>query len=80
MIAREFRFNTCAPLGRSGLVVALRATSLMLFPIARRLAQSRPGPAQDPPLYEFHAEAGAPEGALKVDGQFVGHLAGVTRS
>ena len=31
------------------------------------------------PLLEFHAEAGAPEGALYVDGHLVGHLAGVTR-
>jgi hypothetical protein len=28
---------------------------------------------------EFHAEAGAPEGALYVNGQLVGQLAGVTR-
>jgi hypothetical protein len=28
---------------------------------------------------EFHAEAGAPEGALYVDGQLIGHLQGVPR-
>lgn len=28
---------------------------------------------------EFHAEAGAPEGALYVDGQFIGWLSGVSR-
>jgi hypothetical protein len=28
---------------------------------------------------EFHAEAGAPEGALYVDGELVGRLPGVTR-
>ncbi len=28
---------------------------------------------------EFHAESGAPEGALYVDGQLVAHLAGVRR-
>lgn len=30
-------------------------------------------------VLEFYAEAGAPEGALYVDGQLVGHLPGVTR-
>jgi hypothetical protein len=31
------------------------------------------------PVLEFHAEAGAPEGALYVNGQLVGHVLGVTR-
>jgi len=26
------------------------------------------------PVVEFHAEAGAPEGALYVDGELIGHL------
>jgi hypothetical protein len=30
-------------------------------------------------LLEFHAEAGAPEGALYVSGEFLGHVPGVTR-
>jgi hypothetical protein len=30
-------------------------------------------------LLEFHVEAGAPEGALYVNGEFLGHLPGVTR-
>jgi hypothetical protein len=30
-------------------------------------------------VLEFHAEAGAPEGALYVDGRFVGHIVGVRR-
>jgi hypothetical protein len=30
-------------------------------------------------VLEFHADAGAPEGALYVDGQLVGHVLGVTR-
>lgn len=30
-------------------------------------------------VLEFHAEAGAPEGALFVDGQRIGTLSGVTR-
>jgi hypothetical protein len=31
------------------------------------------------PRFEFHAEAGAPEGALYVDGELVGRLHGVHR-
>ena len=31
------------------------------------------------PQFEFYAEAGAPEGALYVDGRLVGVLRGVTR-
>ncbi|MFD2450341.1 hypothetical protein [Ideonella paludis] len=34
--------------------------------------------AQTDPLWEFHAEAGAPEGALYVNGELVGHV-GVKR-
>jgi hypothetical protein len=30
-------------------------------------------------VYEFYAEAGAPEGALYVDGKLVGYVPGVTR-
>jgi hypothetical protein len=59
---------------------ALHGASLALARLARHLlpATRRQGAAA-PPLLEFHAEAGAPEGALYVDGQFVGHLHGVTR-
>ena len=31
------------------------------------------------PTIEFHAEAGAPEGALYVDGRLIGYLPGVAR-
>jgi hypothetical protein len=31
------------------------------------------------PELEFYAEAGAPEGALYIDGELVGYVAGVTR-
>lgn len=34
--------------------------------------------ATEDPMWEFHAEAGAPEGALYVNGELVGHVA-VTR-
>lgn len=48
---------------------------------ARSLALSSPRrpPRQDDPVVEFYAEAGAPEGALYVDGQRVGTLQGVSR-
>jgi hypothetical protein len=36
-------------------------------------------PAAREPVLEFYAEAGAPEGALYVDGELVGMLSGVTR-
>lgn len=31
------------------------------------------------PSIEFHAEAGAPEGALYIDGVLFGHLTGISR-
>lgn len=45
---------------------------------AHRLALPEPAPVGEPQL-EFHREAGAPEGALYVDGRRVGVLPGVTR-
>jgi len=60
----------------------LRALSVALDRVARRLAampHRRPAAASALPLVEFHAEAGAPEGALYVDGELVGRLPGVTR-
>ena len=57
---------------------ALRALGLALSRVARRLLLPRRAPVL-PPVLEFYAEAGAPEGALYVDGQLVGHLPGVTR-
>lgn len=60
----------------------LRALGRVLDRLAHRLAATAPAPARPLaalPLLEFHAEAGAPEGALYVDGEFVGHLPGVTR-
>ena len=46
--------------------------------LARQLAQ-RGRPTRRPQELEFYAEAGAPEGALYLDGELVGHLPGVTR-
>ena len=61
---------------RLRLIAALRWTSALLARMAARLR--RRGGARKPEL-EFYAEAGAPEGALYVDGQRVGSLHGVNR-
>jgi hypothetical protein len=58
---------------------ALRALSRLFDSMALRLsftpAATKPGQA----VLEFHADAGAPEGALYVNGQLVGHVMGVKR-
>ena len=61
---------------------ALRAASRLLVRLARRLRRPQPVPALHLPVVEFHPshhEAGAPEGALYVDGELVGYVPGVTR-
>ena len=57
---------------------ALRAASRALDALAVRLSLIEAQPTTEPVL-EFHAEAGAPEGALYVDGRLIGHVIGVTR-
>jgi hypothetical protein len=64
------------------LVVAavLSGASVGLDRIARRLVPvAAPRADAALPQLEFHAEAGALEGALYVDGQLVGLLPGVSR-
>ncbi|CAD5374067.1 conserved hypothetical protein [Rubrivivax sp. A210] len=82
MILRELPLEAApAPARRSRralLALLLRTASRALETLAERLALAPVAPVADPVL-EFHAEAGAPEGALYVDGQLVGHLAGVNR-
>jgi len=57
----------------------LRALGAALDRLAVRLVHvAAQAPAAEPML-EFYAEAGAPEGALYVNGRLVGHLPGVTR-
>ena len=56
----------------------LRAASRGLDGLAARLALA-PRAATVEPMLEFHADAGAPEGALYVDGRLVGHVLGVNR-
>lgn len=72
---------TPAELARRALARLLRASAALLGRWARALQTSlRRGPAAArPPVLEFYAEAGAPEGALYVDGEYVGSLEGVTR-
>lgn len=58
----------------------LRALGALLDQAAQRLtAAPRPEALWAHPVVEFHAEAGAPEGALYVNGRLVGRIEGVTR-
>jgi hypothetical protein len=58
----------------------LRRASVGLALVARRLhRRNAPCRAASLPVLEFHADAGAPEGALYVDGVLFGHVDGVTR-
>jgi hypothetical protein len=62
---------------RQLLAELLRAASASLARQAREVARplhARQRRRMPEPVYEFHAEAGAPEGALYVDGEFVGVL------
>ena len=64
--------------GRLVLAMLLHGASGLLTRLATALA-SKPAVAKSDPRFEFHAEAGAPEGALYVDGRLVGWLPGVSR-
>ncbi len=59
----------------------LRLMSHALGLLAERVerAESAAAAARGEPVLEFYAEAGAPEGALYVNGHLVGHLPGVSR-
>lgn len=74
-------FAPRAPSLRHLLAALLRSASVRLAQASRRLAAAervRPrAPAEM--VLEFYAEAGAPEGALYLDGQLIGYLPGVTR-
>jgi len=58
---------------------SLRSASAAMARLAGHLAApvARPSPLNA--HQEFHAEAGAPEGALYLDGRLVGWVEGVTR-
>ena len=59
--------------------VGLRSASAVLARLSRRLAQPVSRVARPAPQLEFYAEAGAPEGALYLDGKLVGRVVGVRR-
>ncbi|MDN3922691.1 hypothetical protein [Roseateles violae] len=63
---------------RGRAATALRGASAMLDRLADALARVQALRRRRPEL-EFYAEAGAPEGALYMDGRLVGKLPGVRR-
>ena len=67
-----------ADAGRRLAAALLRRASRVLARLASGLARASSEPRGEPCL-EFHAEAGAPEGALSVDGRLVGGISGVRR-
>ena len=62
--------------GRLVAALVLRRVGAMLARWGRRLTLADRGRARaaELPLLEFHAEAGAPEGALFIDGRYAGHI------
>lgn len=59
--------------------LGLRSASAALARLSRRLARPARRAVQPVPQLEFYAEAGAPEGALYLDGRLVGWISGVRR-
>ena len=59
--------------------LGLRSASAALARLSRRLARPASSTVQAAPQLEFYADAGAPEGALYLDGKLVGWVPGVTR-
>lgn len=64
---------------REALAAALRNASALFAQLAYRLARPPAHTNRATPQLEFYAEAGAPEGALYVDGTLVGYVPGVRR-
>ena len=64
---------------RGATAALLRCASRLLVRVARRLHAVPRSARRRPPELEFYAEAGAPEGALYLDGELVGYLPGVQR-
>jgi hypothetical protein len=61
--------------------LVLLSASAALARLSHRLFDEAAAPAAEPvdPRLEYHAEAGAPEGALYIDGELAGWVAGVQR-
>jgi hypothetical protein len=81
MLMQELPFEAKRPAEqrlRRVTATLLRAASRSLDGLATRLAVA-PQPPWAEPVVEFHGEAGAPEGALFVNGELVGRLLGVNR-
>jgi hypothetical protein len=77
----DLRYVEALPRTRSArdvLAALLRAASALLDRLARALTHE-PEPVRGEPMLEFYAEAGAPEGALYLDGVLVGTVEGVRR-
>lgn len=64
---------------RRAVAAGLRSASAALARWSRRLAPPLRRADRPVPQLEFYAEAGAPEGALYLDGKFVGWVPGVQR-
>lgn len=66
---------------RRALAALLHGASCALAALAQRLMHTphRAAAPEMPPQLEFHAEAGAPEGALYADGMLVALLPSVNR-
>ena len=81
MLLKDLPWSDAPPQDRRAREVAaglLRAFSAALDRLAQRLAHVEEAAVTDP-MFEYHAEAGAPEGALYVNGHLAGHLPGVAR-
>jgi len=81
MTTRDLPYDDAPPgerRARDLLALLLQMASRALGLWAERVAM-REHVALAAPVIEFHGEAGAPEGALYVDGQLVGHVLGVNR-
>lgn len=78
---RSFHPAPAASVSRLALARVMRTAALLLQELADRTMpkERQPPAALTLPRLEFHAEAGAPEGALYVDGVLFGHLPGVDR-
>lgn len=60
-------------------VASLRSASAALAQLSRRLGRPVVRAPHPEPQLEFYAEAGAPEGALYLEGKLVGWVSGVRR-
>ena len=82
MLTRDLSFDPRAPEERRTrrlLAAALRAASRSLDALAFKLVWAEATHDAQEAVLEFHADAGAPEGALYVNGKLVGHILGVQR-